>query len=135
MQKEDLNFSTQLRKGVMEYLFLLILERGKAYPSEIIATLRGAGMDVKEASVYTILSRLTKEGKVSYQWQESTQGPPRKYFTITPYGHVCSGAMGEAWDAMAATLCALRGSDSFELMSGRKHSSQRFNLNKNTNDE
>lgn len=115
MQKEELNFTTQLRKGLMEYCILLILYGGKAYPSDINAKLKENGMEAKEATIYTVLSRLSKEGKVDYQWQESTQGPPRKYFTLTPYGRHCANAMGNVWGEMTHTVNSLIASiDNFE---------------------
>lgn len=119
--KEDINFTTQLRKGLMEFCFLIILSRRKMYPSELIAALRRNGMDVKEASVYTVLSRLTKEGKVAYEWQESTQGPPRKYFIATPYGKECMEKMSRVWSELVLTIASLQAPDasSFERINNQ----------------
>lgn len=108
MYKQGLNFTTQLRKGIMEYCFLILLEHKKAYPSELILWLKKYGLEVKEATVYTVLSRLSKEGKVEYQWVESLQGPPRKYFQATPYGRECLKIMTTVWDDLVNTVRALR---------------------------
>ena len=87
-----------MRKGILEYCVLLILNHGKAYPSDIIKSLTEANLIVVEGTIYTLLNRLRKEGKLSYEWQESTMGPPRKYFFITPLGIKYLSEMSEAWD-------------------------------------
>jgi hypothetical protein len=101
------NIATQMRKGIMDYCFLIILARRRVYPSEIIAHLKQAGLSIKEATVYTVLNRLTKEGKVTYQWEESTQGPPRKYFLITPLGHEYLQATQQVWDEISGSISKL----------------------------
>ncbi len=112
MQKIDDNIVTQMRKGIMEYCFLIILSRQRAYPSEIIRKLSEVNLEVKEATVYTILSRLAKEGKISYSWTESTMGPPRKYFNITDLGRNALVTISRVWDNMSSTIEMLRCDDS-----------------------
>ena len=95
---EDTNIKSQMRKGILEYCVLLLLKKGKAYPSDIINRLSEASLIVVEGTLYTLLNRLRKEGKLSYEWQESTMGPPRKYYSITPAGEKSLEEMGKAWD-------------------------------------
>lgn len=102
------NIATQMRKGIMDYCFLIILARNRVYPSEIINYLKGVGLVIKEATVYTVLSRLTKEGKVTYQWEESTQGPPRKYFMITPLGLEYLKATAQVWNEISNSISKLK---------------------------
>ena len=102
------NIATQMRKGIMDYCFLIILARHRVYPSEIINYLKGAGLLIKEATVYTVLNRLTKEGKVTYQWEESTQGPPRKYFIITPLGQEYLQATAQVWNEISYSITKLK---------------------------
>lgn len=109
IQKE--NIATQMRKGIMDYCFLIILARRRVYPSEIAGYLKEAGLIVKEATVYTVLNRLSKEGKVTYQWEESTQGPPRKYFLITSLGIRCLQATAEVWNEISASIAKLNNTD------------------------
>ena len=78
--------ATQLRKGYLAYCVLTICSPEKKYTSEIIARLRGAEMVVVEGTIYPLLSRLLKDGLLAYEWQESEQGPPRKYYRVTEYG-------------------------------------------------
>jgi PadR family transcriptional regulator PadR len=78
----------QMRKGMLVYCVLLLLKDGQVYSSEIIRSLRQAELIVVEGTLYPLLSRLAKDGLLSYEWQESEQGPPRKYYQLTEKGHV-----------------------------------------------
>lgn len=77
---------TQMRKGMLVYCVLLLLKDGKVYTSEIIRSLRKAELIVVEGTLYPLLSRLAKDGLLAYEWQESEQGPPRKYYWLTGEG-------------------------------------------------
>ena len=80
------NTKAQMRKGVLEYCILSILKNGDAYTSEIISTLKGAEMIVVEGTIYPLLTRLKNAGLLTYRWEESTSGPPRKYYVLTENG-------------------------------------------------
>ena len=101
---EDSNIRSQMRKGILEYCVLLLLSRGKAYPSDIINMLSEASLIVVEGTLYTLLNRLRKEGKLSYEWQESTMGPPRKYYFITSTGEKTLIEMSKAWDELVENV-------------------------------
>src|SRR5438132_9025538 len=77
---------TQMRKGMLVYCVLLLLKDGKVYTSEIIRALRQAELIVVEGTLYPLLSRLAKDKLLAYEWQESEQGPPRKYYWLTEEG-------------------------------------------------
>ena len=77
---------TQMRKGVLVYCVLLLLKDGKVYTSELIRSLREAELIVVEGTLYPLLSRLAKDKLLAYEWQESEQGPPRKYYWLTSEG-------------------------------------------------
>ncbi len=77
---------TQMRKGMLVYCVLLLLKDGKVYTSEIIRALRQAELIVVEGTLYPLLNRLAKDKLLSYEWQESEQGPPRKYYWLTSDG-------------------------------------------------
>src|ERR1700756_5681338 len=77
---------TQMRKGVLAYCVLLLLKDGKVYTSEIIRALREAELIVVEGTLYPLLNRLAKDKLLAYEWQESEQGPPRKYYWLTDDG-------------------------------------------------
>lgn len=77
--------ATQLRKGFLAYCVLLVCSE-KVYTSDIIKRLQAAELVVVEGTIYPLLSRLRNDGLLSYEWQESEQGPPRKYYQITNFG-------------------------------------------------
>lgn len=77
---------TQMRKGMLVYCVLLLCKDGKVYTSELIRALREAELIVVEGTLYPLLNRLAKDGLLAYEWQESEQGPPRKYYWLTDDG-------------------------------------------------
>jgi len=97
-----------MRKGMLEYCILLLLKRGPAYASDIIQQLREAELLVVEGTLYPLLTRLKKDGLLSYQWQESTQGPPRKYYELTTEGLQFLGELDAAWSEIANTVAYLK---------------------------
>jgi PadR family transcriptional regulator, regulatory protein PadR len=78
--------NAQMRKGVLELCILSIVSRQDAYASDIIEKLKEAKLIVVEGTLYPLLTRLKNDGMLSYRWEESTQGPPRKYYKITDNG-------------------------------------------------
>ncbi len=93
-----------MRKGILEYCVLLLLNDTRAYPSDIINGLSEANLIVVEGTLYTLLNRLRKEGKLNYEWEESPKGPPRKYYFITPEGKETLKEMSDAWDEIVANV-------------------------------
>ncbi|MCI9286064.1 MAG: PadR family transcriptional regulator [Muribaculaceae bacterium] len=98
------NLKSQMRKGMLEFCVLLILRRGDAYASEMIARLKEAHLIVMEGTLYPLLTRLKNDGLLSYRWEESTQGPPRKYYTITPLGHQFLDQLQGSWNEIARSV-------------------------------
>ena len=91
------NVKSQMRKGILEYCTLLILQKRRAYVSDIIQSLKEAKLIVVEGTLYPLLSRLKNSGLLTYVWEESTQGPPRKYYGLTPEGTVFLNELDNAW--------------------------------------
>ena len=102
------NAKSQMRKGMLEYCILLLLRRAPAYASDIIRQLQEAELLVVEGTLYPLLTRLKKDGLLSYEWQESTQGPPRKYYALTPEGEEFLGGLDQAWTELATTVNYLK---------------------------
>ncbi len=98
------NAKAQMRKGVLEYCILLILSNNDAYASDIINQLKGAKMIVVEGTLYPLLTRLKNAKLLSYRWEESTQGPPRKYYALTQEGQTFLGEMDNSWNALVAAV-------------------------------
>lgn len=105
---DESNIRAQMRKGILEYYILLMLSSGKAYSSDIIDGLKEARLIVVEGTLYTLLNRMRREGKLDYEWQESTQGPPRKYYFITEEGRLTRDIMSRAWDEINNAVNHLR---------------------------
>ncbi len=80
------NTKAQMRKGVLELCILSILMQGDAYPTEIIDKLKDTKLVVVEGTLYPLLTRLKNTGLLTYRWEESTSGPPRKYYKLTEIG-------------------------------------------------
>jgi len=91
------NTKAQMRKGVLEYCILLVLENKPLYVSNIIEDLEKSKMIVVEGTLYPMLTRLKNEGYLGYRWEESLQGPPRKYYEITENGKFFLNELANVW--------------------------------------
>jgi len=94
------NTKAQMRKGVLEYCILSILNGHDKYASEILSTLKDAKMLVVEGTIYPLLTRLKNAGLLNYRWEESTSGPPRKYYTLTETGKLFLKELDTTWDEL-----------------------------------
>lgn len=102
--------NAQMRKGVLELCILSIVSQQDAYASDIIEKLKEARMIVVEGTLYPLLTRLKNEGLLSYRWEESTQGPPRKYYRITDSGQIVLNRMAQSWKELVDAVEQLIGS-------------------------
>jgi PadR family transcriptional regulator, regulatory protein PadR len=106
--KNDNPTRAQLRKGVLEMCILAVIaQEEQAYPSEIIRKLKDADIIVVEGTLYPILTRLKNSGLLAYTWEESRQGPPRKYFRITEEGKKSFFEMLEDWKLLVSSVDSL----------------------------
>ena len=96
-----------MRKGVLVYAVLLLLKDGKVYSSEIIRALRNAELIVVEGTLYPLLSRLAKDNLLAYEWQESEQGPPRKYYWLTDEGKALLADLKVAYRKLHSSIQTL----------------------------
>ncbi|MBQ2229313.1 MAG: PadR family transcriptional regulator [Bacteroidales bacterium] len=108
MESNADNVRSQMRKGVLEYCILCILDKHEAYASNIIEELKKADMIVVEGTLYPLLIRQKNQGLLSYRWEESTQGPPRKYYCITEKGRTQLADMDTAWQEMVKAIETLK---------------------------
>lgn len=102
------NNKTQMRRGVLEYSILLILAAGDEYASSIIQKMKDVNIIVAEGTIYPLLIRLKKLGLLNYRWEESTQGPPRKYYMITDLGRGQLEGLDAAWDELSKGIESIR---------------------------
>lgn len=97
-----------MRRGVLEYSILLILQHGDEYASSIIQKLKDVDIIVAEGTTYPLLARLKNMGLLSYRWEESPQGPPRKYYMITDFGRSQLAELDAAWEELAAAIRTIK---------------------------
>jgi PadR family transcriptional regulator PadR len=98
------NTKAQMRKGVLEYCILSILQEEDKYTSEILDTLKDAKMLVVEGTIYPLLTRLKNAGLLNYRWEESTSGPPRKYYGLTETGKMFLKELDTTWDELRSAV-------------------------------
>ena len=98
------NSKSQMRKGILEYCILSIINKQEVYTSDILEALRQADLLVVEGTLYPLLSRLKNNGLLKYRWQESTDGPPRKYFTLTDEGQEMLAALNQEWSIVSKAI-------------------------------
>lgn len=108
MENTAENVRAQMRKGVLEYCILSILSRQEAYASSLIDAMKQANMIVVEGTLYPLLIRQKNQGLLTYRWEESTQGPPRKYYMITEKGREQLSEMDAAWKEIVETIDTLK---------------------------
>lgn len=106
------NAKAQMRKGVLEYCILLVLDGKPLYASNIIEALKEAKLIVVEGTLYPLLTRLKNAGLLTYKWEESTQGPPRKYYELTESGRKFLGELEDSWGELVEAVAKVKNSKS-----------------------
>ena len=102
------NTQAQMRKGILEYCILLIISQQDAYVPDIISKLKASKMIVVEGTIYPLLTRLKNTGLLSYRWEESQQGPPRKYYSITEQGRDFLKELENSWDELTSAVNSIK---------------------------
>ncbi len=105
------NVKAQMRKGILEYCTLQVLSKGDAYASDIIKELKNAELIVVEGTLYPLLTRQKNAGLLSYRWEESTQGPPRKYYRLTDKGQKVLEELDNSWNNLTESVEKIRTSN------------------------
>ena len=102
------NSKAQMKKGVLEYCILSILSRNSCYASDIIKELKAAEVIVVEGTLYPLLTRQKNAGLLAYRWEESLQGPPRKYYELTDVGEQVLSELEKSWEALVQSVGKIR---------------------------
>ena len=106
--------NAQMRKGILEYCILLILNQRRSYSADILQSLKDHNLIVVEGTLYPLLSRLRKDKFLDYSWEENTQGPPRKYYVLTEKGYRWLTELSATWREMRDAILDLeRSTDNF----------------------
>jgi len=102
------NSKAQMRKGILEYCILLNLSKKDAYATDIINQLKDAKLIVVEGTLYPLLTRQKNAGLFTYRWEESTQGPPRKYYAITEVGKTYLKELDKSWQELVESIESIK---------------------------
>jgi PadR family transcriptional regulator PadR len=88
----------QLRRGALEYCVLALLSGGERYGFDLVRELSEVdGMVTSEGTIYPLLSRLRRDGLVTTTWQESSSGPPRRYYKLSGAGEDALSSFSAEW--------------------------------------
>lgn len=98
-----------MRKGILEFCILSLINQKEMYVSDIIQELRSGKLDVVEGTLYPLLTRLKNGEFLSYRWEESTGGPPRKYYQITDKGKTFLTELQHTWNELTDSVNAITG--------------------------
>lgn len=98
------NAKAQMRKGTLELCILAIVNKKDCYASDIINTLKDKNLIVVEGTLYPLLTRQKNAGLLSYRWEESTQGPPRKYYALTDQGKKFLRELDSSWKELVRVV-------------------------------
>ncbi len=101
------NTQSQMRKGILEFCILSVIRRGEAYPSDIVAEMKTAGLQILEGTLYPLLTRLKNAEMLNYRWEESKGGPPAKYFSLTEKGELFYKELEQTWQELSNGVNAL----------------------------
>lgn len=100
-----------MRRGVLEYCILAIINATEAYASDILDKLKEAELIVVEGTLYPLLTRLKNDGLLSYRWEESKSGPPRKYYEITTEGKEFLKELDKGWNELVEAVKKISGNN------------------------
>lgn len=101
------NTKAQMRKGILEFCILSILKKKAKYSFEILETLKVSKILVVEGTLYPLLTRLKNSELLEYHWEESKNGPPRKYYNITKKGKEFLSELYVSWNELSNTVNGL----------------------------
>lgn len=105
--KYNENIQSQMRKGSLEFVMLLIISRKPLYAGDMLKELTKYELIVVEGTLYPLLNRLKTSSLVEYKWKESKSGPPRKYYTLTPRGRKFLESLLLSWKNLNDSINAL----------------------------
>lgn len=98
------NTKAQMRKGILEFCILSLLSDREMYVSDLIEELKKGQLDVVEGTLYPLLTRLKNGEFLSYRWEESTGGPPRKYYQVTEKGNLFLAELQTTWTDLTVSV-------------------------------
>ncbi len=98
------NAKAQMRKGVLELCILALLHEGPAYAPDLMERLKTSELMVVEGTLYPLLTRMKNSGLLTYKWEESKSGPPRKYYSLTEAGRLTYNDLKQGWNELVRSI-------------------------------
>ena len=98
------NTKAQMRKGILEFCILSLINVREMYVSDLIDELKKGKLDVVEGTLYPLLTRLKNGEFLAYRWEESTGGPPRKYYQMTEKGKLFLAELNNTWQELTDSV-------------------------------
>ncbi len=112
---------TQLRKGLVEFVVLILLRRREAYGYQILEELdRAPAFQITESTLYPVLARLTRDGALAVRIEKSPYGPPRRYYRLTAEGQRLLAEMQAHWSLVSESLQSLINGDDRDAHAGNE---------------
>jgi PadR family transcriptional regulator, regulatory protein PadR len=104
------NLVAQMRRGVLPYCVLAMLQSRERYGFELVHSLGAThGLVTGEGTIYPLLARLRRQGLVDTSWRESESGPPRRYYRLSPEGKNALDEFSQSWRNLRDSVDALLG--------------------------
>jgi PadR family transcriptional regulator PadR len=104
------DLSAQLRRGVLEYCVMALLQRGERYGFDLVKELGGMdGLVISEGTIYPMLARMRRDGTVETTWRESPSGPPRRYYRLTSAGRAALRGFRQEWSTFRSAVDRMLG--------------------------
>jgi PadR family transcriptional regulator PadR len=106
-------WKSQVRKGMTEFAVLLVLENRELYGLAILEVITSSeGLAIAEGTIYPLLNRLQREGKIDSEWvEDGSSSHPRKYYKLTSQGTQILSEMKIIWEEFQQSLNALSEGD------------------------
>ena len=95
--------NVQFKKGALELCVLILISQKDQYGYELAQNISNK-IEVAEGTLYPLLRRLTKEEYVTAYLTQSSEGPPRKYYAITPYGRNYMKELMMEWEIFSKAV-------------------------------
>ncbi len=96
----------QLRKGVLDMCVLAMLAQRDGYAYDIASRL-AHDIGMGEGTIYPLMRRMQTDGLVKTYLEESSSGPPRKYYQLTRAGHAALAAQRTEWTSFVASVAQI----------------------------
>lgn len=102
------NWQSQVKKGTLSFIVLLILNEDELYGYELIEKIKNlTAIEIAEGTLYPLMNRLKSDNLLESKWVEQETGIPRKYYFLTETGKSTLQEMKNQWQNMQSMITTL----------------------------